>query len=349
MDLGRIITRSFEITIKHRALWLFGILLAIFGGESSNLSNGLNFRGGGSPGVPPNQPLPGGGLPQFPQISANTIIAIIAVVGCVVLIFLLLSIILRFVSRAALIGLVQELEAEQATPTVRRGFNIGFDRFWSLLGIALWINIPLFLISLVLILLAAAPLLASLIPLIQAGRTPEQAFGPAIAGIMGSAVLFCCVAIILVLVQLVLQPFYQFFMRTCVIGQRGALDSIREGYRLVRANLGNTILLYVVLIGLAIAYTFVAVILLLVLLAIVAGAAIAVGVAAQSATPGIVVGLVLGIPLLLLFLLIGGLYQVFDSAMWTEGYLALASPMAPVSAVAPSAPPSVQVPAQGSE
>ncbi len=346
MDLGRIISRSFEIARRYRALWLFGILLAIFGGESGNLSNGLNFRGGGgSPGVlPPSQPLPGAGLLEFPQIPSNTIIAIIAVVACIVLILLLLSIILRFVSRAALIGLVQELEAEQTAPTVRRGFNIGFDRFWSLLGIALWVNIPLFLISLVLILLAAAPLLASLIPLIQAGRTPEQAFGPAIAGVMSSVVLICCVALLLILVGLVIQPFYQFFMRACVIGRRGALDSIREGYRLVRANLGNVILLYVVLIGLAIAYALIVVVLAFIMLAIVAGVSIAVGVAAQSSTPGIIVGLVLGIPLLILFLVIAGLYQVFDSTMWTEGYLALASPAAPLSAPAPAG---TQAPAEG--
>ncbi len=334
MDLGKIISRSFEITIKYRALWLFGILLAIFGGNSGNLSNGANFNTGGGPR---NQGVPYGGLPQLPQLGTNTIILIAVVGTCIVLILVLLSIILRLVSRGALIGLVREQEANQTSPTVRRGFNIGFDRFWSLLGIALWINIPLFLISLLLIIVAAVPLLAALIPLMQAGRAPEQMAGPAIAGVVSSIVLLCCVLVFLWVVQLVLQPFYQFFMRACVIGRRGALDSIREGYHLVRANVGNVILLYLVLIGLAIAYFFVAFVLVLVLLAIVGGAAVAVGLAAQSSTPGVIVGVILGIPALLLLIFVGGLYQVFDSTMWTEGYLALVSPAAPSPEQAPVA------------
>jgi hypothetical protein len=334
MDLGRIISRSFEITIRNRALWLFGILLAIFGGDSANLSSGSNFSTGGGRR---DERLPNGGLPQLPQVDTNTIITILAVVACIVLILILLSIIVRLVSRGALIGLVQELEANQTRPTVRRGFNIGFDRFWSLLGVALAVNVPLFLISLLLLLLAAVPLLAALIPLIQAGRAPEQMAGPAIAGVVSSIVLICCVVIFLGLVQLVLLPFYQFFIRACVIGRRGALDSIREGYRLVRANLGNVILLYLVLFGLGIVYFFVVLVLVLILLAIVGGIAVAVGIASQSATPAVIVGILLGIPALLLLLFVGGLYQVFDSTMWTEGYLALASPAAPAPQEAPAA------------
>ncbi len=332
MDLGRIISRSFEITTKYRALWLFGILLAIFGGSSGNLSNSANFRSG-----PGSRDFGTGGLPQLPQVATNTIIMIVAVVICIVLILALLSIILRLVSRGALVGLVQELEANQTRPTVRRGFSIGFERFWSLLGIALWVNVPLFVVSLLLILLAAAPLLAALLPLIQAGRTPEQMAGPAIAGILSSIVLICCVVVFLLIVELVLLPFYQFFVRVCVIGRRGALDSIREGYRLVRANVGNVILLYLVLFGISIVYLFVMLVLALALFVLVGGLAFAIGLASQSATPGIIVAIILGIPVLLVLLFVGGLYQVFDSTMWTQGYLALASPAAPTPKETPVA------------
>ncbi len=342
MDLGRIISRSFEITVKNRALWLFGILLALFGGNAGNIGNSANLRGGPSR----NQGLPDGTLPQvpqLPQISTNMVVVIVGIVVCVVLILSLLSIILRFASRGALIGLVQELEANQTRPTVRHGFDIGFDRFWSLLGIALWINIPLFLVSLLLILVAAIPLIASLIPLIQAGRSPQQFAGAAMAGIASSIALLCCVVIFLWIVQLVIQPFYQFFMRASVIGRRGARDSIREGYRLVRANLGNVIFLYVIMIGFAIVFGIVMLVLFFAIFAVVAGIAIAAGLAAQSITPGIVVGLVLGIPALLLALFVGGLYQVFDSTMWTEGYLALSSPperaLSPAPAPAPPTTP----------
>ncbi|HEX7588182.1 MAG TPA: hypothetical protein VF478_07700, partial [Anaerolineae bacterium] len=147
MDYGKILTRSFEITIKHRALWLFGILLALFSGEGGgNFSNLGNLGSGNGRG---------GTGSVFPTLPANfwqTVGTIILAVLCLILALFLLSIILRFVSRGALIGLVQELEANGTNPTVRRGFSIGGGRFWQLLGIGLTINLPLAIFSIGLLL-----------------------------------------------------------------------------------------------------------------------------------------------------------------------------------------------------
>ncbi len=320
MDYGRILTRSFEITRRYRALWLFGILLALFGGQnSSNLNFGFDGGDLARGRTPGTFPLPS-------RIPWETIAGIIVVVACIVLILVVLSIIVRLVSRGALIGLVQELETNQAVPTVRRGFSIGFDRFWSLLGLALLVNIPLLLISLALLLVAVGPLIVSILPLIGAGRPPDEIMGLVVTGILSSVLLICCVGLFLLLLQLVITPLYQFFMREVVIAKRGAVDSIREGFRIVRDNVGSVALLYILLIGIAIAFTLLMIPVVLIMLGIVAAAAAAVGVATNSVTPGIVTAVILGIPVLLLLLFIGGLYQVFDSAVWTEGYLALTAP-----------------------
>ena len=236
---------------------------------------------------------------------------------------------LRFVSRGALIGLVQELEANATTPTVRRGFSIGASRFWQLLGIALTINIPLFIISVALILVAALPVIASIMPMISAGRSFDEIGGVFLGGMFGSILLLCCAGIFLWAVALVIRPFYEFIVRECVVQKRGVLDSIRAGYRVVRANLGNVAVLYVLIVGIGIGYGIAMLVISLFLIGIPVAAAVLVGVAAQSAGPAVIVGLIFGIPMLLVLLFISGLFQAFESTLWTEGYLAITAPKPP--------------------
>ncbi|MEW5717629.1 MAG: hypothetical protein AB1817_03285 [Chloroflexota bacterium] len=323
MDYGKILARSFEITRKYRALWLFGILLALFGGSSGG---SFNFPSGGSGSRGTGR----SDFPTLPTVSSETwqlITILIAALVCFALVWILLGIILRFVSRAALIGLVQELEAHEKTPTVRRGFSIGAEHFWRLLGIALVINIPLTVVSFVIILLAALPLILALMPLISAGRTaPSELIAVAVAGSIGSVALICCAALILIAVSFVIHPFYEFIVRTCVVKKSGVMDSIREGYRIVRANLGNVAVLYILAIGIGIGFGLLMIPIVLIAIAIPAGVAFLVYWLANSITGAIVAGVVLGIPALLLLLFISGLYHTFESTYWTEGYLTATTP-----------------------
>jgi hypothetical protein len=142
----------------------------------------------------------------------------------------------------------------------------------------------------------------------------------------------------LVLVQLVLRPFYEFFIRACVIARRGTLDAIREGYRLARANLGNTVILYVLIIAIGIGFGLLMIPVALILIGIPVGIGFAIGAAANSALPGVVAGVIIGIPMVLILLFISGLFQAFESTLWTEGYLAMTAPPAvPTVVETPSA------------
>src|SRR5574341_94572 len=248
MDYGKLLTRSFEITRRYRALWLFGILLVLFGGGGG---------GGGNFGFPGNVSeggrRGGEGLPTPPRELLDALPLIVTLFVCAIILLILVGIVVRLFSRAGLIGLVQELEANQTTPTVRRGFSIGANRFWSLLGIALLINIPLAALSFALVILAALPFVATL--LVAAARGDSDGFGALLfGGGLGSLALFCCVILFLILLGLAVQLFYEFIVRTCVIAKRGAVDSLREGYRLVRANLGGAIVLYILVIAIGIGF-----------------------------------------------------------------------------------------------
>lgn len=319
MDYGKIVTRAFEITRKHRALWVFGILLVLFGGGGGGGNANFNFPSGG-----------GGDLPRLPTLSSEVwqiiTILVIALV-CFAVVWLLLSIVLRFVCRAALIGLVQELEAEQKTPTVKRGFSIGAEHFWRLLGIALVINIPLAIISLVIVGIALLPLLMTIVPLITTGgrRAPDELIAIALSGGALSLVLICCAALLLLALNLVIQPFYQFITRACVIQKIGVMDSIRAGYRIVRANLGKVAVLYILAIGIGIGFGLLMIPVVLLLLGIAAGVGFAVYAVAQSVTPAVIVAVIVGIPMFLLLIFISGLYATFESTYWTLGYRAVAT------------------------
>ncbi len=110
------------------------------------------------------------------------------------------------------------------------------------------------------------------------------------------------------------------------------MDSLREGYRLVRENLGNVAVLYVLIIGVGIAFAILMVVVTLVLLGIPIGVAIMVGLAAESWQAALILGICLGIPMFLAIIFVSGLYQVFEFTLWTEGYLAITAPKQLVNA-----------------
>lgn len=317
MDYTKILTRSFEIVWKHRALWLFGILLALVGGGAGG-GGRLSFPGvpstnGGRNGTLPFTP------PTLPQFDFAARAPILIAIGCGVLLLVIVALVLRFVCRGALIGLVDELEANQTTPTIGRGFHIGFSRFWSLLGIAFLVNLPLALFTLLLVGLAALPIIGAL--LASGGKQGLE--GVIAAGGVTSLLIFCCVILALVLLAFVVYPFYEFMQRACVIGNRSAMDSIREGYRIVRRNLGNVLVLYILGIAVGIAFGIVMIPVALLFGAILIGAGFAAYFIANSITTAIIVAAVVAIPIVLLLIFVSGIYYAFVSAFWTEGYLAV--------------------------
>lgn len=320
MDYGRLLSRSFQVMWRYRALWLFGILFALTGEAGSNVS----FQFPGNWSMETRRDF----SPSLPSGFEQILPALVVVLACVVLIWIVLGAILRVLSRGALIGLVQELETAGSTPTVRRGFAIGRERFWSLLGIALLVNVPLALVTFVLILAVLLPLLLALIPLISSsgGQPPSGVIGLVVATALGAATGFCFVGLAAFILSLIIRPLYEFFVRVCVIQKQATVDSIREGFRLARTNMGKVVFLYILAIGIGIAFGIVMLPVTLLLLGIPSVAAIATYLATNSFGPTIAVAAVLGIPALLVLLFVSGLYRAYESTFWTVGFLAITAP-----------------------
>ena len=123
MDPIKVLKRAWEITWSYRALWIFGIILALTTG-------GGGFRGGGGgDGIQYNLKgedlldLQWGQIP-FPEI-VSTLIAIGVGLACVIVILIIAATIARYVAETALIRMVDDHEETGQQHSVHQGFWLG--------------------------------------------------------------------------------------------------------------------------------------------------------------------------------------------------------------------------------
>jgi hypothetical protein len=148
--------------------------------------------------------------------------------------------------------------------------------------------------------------------------------------VLTSGLFFLFIFTVVVLGQ-VIELMKQFIRRACAIEGLGVMASIRTGFRMVRGQLKEAGLIWLVLLGVNIVWPLALGLsaILLVAVAIVVGgglgllSALTAGVFGAASAP--VAGLVVGIPIFLLvlilpLLLLDGLREVFVSSTWTLTY-----------------------------
>jgi len=216
-----------------------------------------------------------------------------------------------------LIGMVHQItETEQVT--VAEGWQFGWShRAWRLFLMSLLIGIPLAVVSLLLILVAIAPLL-----LIVAGET-------ALTVISIILTVFSClfVVVLLIVVNAVVAPIQELAWRRIVLEQRGVFDSLREIISLVKRQFKYVAITWLLMFGVAIVWGIAS--LVVVLPVSLIGAAVVGGIPAAVVyliSDSIVGAAIAGIPLALFVIIIvsataGGFYVIFHSAVWTLTYL----------------------------
>jgi hypothetical protein len=293
MDYGKILKRAVEITWRHRALWLFGFLLALLGGGSG---------GGGGQGIQYR-------IDQSELARPEWAWGLVLLVLVVVFVLAVLAVVLNNISRGALVGMVREVE-ETGITSVRNGWRSGRSRLWSLIGIDLVTVIPAFIAAMALIALALSPLL-----LLLAERDALTGLG-----ILLTVVLLLAVVLVLIVGGTALGILREFAYRHCVLEGTGVWRSVRGAYRMVRANLRHVGVMWLLLFGIDLAASVIALPLALVGFGLAAGAGAAVYTATQSIASAVVVGSMLALPTLLVMAAVGGVYLVFRSATWTLAY-----------------------------
>jgi hypothetical protein len=234
------------------------------------------------------------------------------------------------VAETALIRMVDDHEETGEKRSVRQGFRMGWSRAaLRLFLLNLLIVLPAVVVFILLFGLALAPLLL--------WTTDSTAAG--VIGTVATIGVFLLTLFLAIVVGAALSLLMHFFRRTCVLEDLGVIDSIREGFGVVRRHLKDVVLMWLIMIGVGlgwiIAMVFVTILLLpaIILLIIVGGVvgglpALLVGGLAslffEGAVPW-VLGAIVGVPIFILivavpWLFLGGLMEVFKSSVWTLTY-----------------------------
>jgi hypothetical protein len=302
MNYGEIISEAFRLAWRNRFLWFFGFFVA-GGGGLFNFPSNLGVNPGGNSGVSSN------GIGQFVSENLGLIVAAVALLAVLALIFIVLTLI----SQGALAESVAALHRGE-TRRFSSAWRTGISSFWRVLGQA----ILFFLIWLALLVAIVLPAILIVLGILAATESPGLR-----ALFIGLVVLLAIIVFIVLLVALFVIG--QFALRNLVVDGERVFGSVGAGYRLFRRNLGRSLLVWIIKvalsIGLGIAYFTVFLILGLVLV----GPAVALFFAGYT-TAGIVVGIVGGPLFLVIIVVISGALGAFSHAYWTLAYLRLVAP-----------------------
>ncbi len=336
MDYGKVLKRAWETTWRYRALWIFGIILALTTASGAGGSGGGGGGGGGNGHrgfLPPEDfswrlsELP---WHQIPARVANTMILAGAVVACVIILLIVVTRIARYVAETALIRMVDDHEETGERRSVRQGFRMGWSNTaFRLFVINLLISLPVVLAFILLFVLAASPLL-----LWTTERTPAGAIGT----IMSSG-LFLLLILLAIVVGTVLALLRRFFWRACALEGLGVIESIRAGWGVVSRHLKDVGVMWLIMIGVRLGWAVVMVVSVIVLLPVVllliavggvlgGVPALLIGELASLFLEGPgpwIIGGVIGLPIFILvvsapWVFLGGLMEVFKSSTWTLTY-----------------------------
>jgi hypothetical protein len=330
---------------RYKALWIFGFILALttFSWESTVLF-GDNNGGQGSvvqyelseqdrewlaenfdlPQFYESLSITGQDVGEFIENEVVQIVVLIAILVMVVIfLMILIGLLLRYLSETALIMMVNDYEKTNIKYGIRQGLRMAWSRSaWRLFLIDLAVYMPAILLSLVLFALIIVPIVAL--------ATTGTAAG--IAGAIAAGGLFFLMLALIIVASAVLSVLARLARQACVIDNQGVMDSIRSSTSVIRANVKDVGLMWLIMIGINLAWPFfmAPLAILLVGLGILLGGALAalVGGLGSLATAGagawIAAGL-LGAVLFLLILvaplaLLTGIREVFQSSAWTLTY-----------------------------
>lgn len=326
MDFGATISRAFRIMWDHKVLWILGFLAALGGGGA-----GGNFQG---PQV--NNRFSSRDITPF-AADPSLILAGASLFFCLLLILGIVLSVVGIIARGGLIAGVQQVETEGNT-TFSRAWAVGADRFWRMLGLNILLWLPMVVIIFLLVLLfggAIAGIIAASSTFGQ-GNQDNSAF----MGLMsGGIIVLCCLICVVVIYSIIAMALQTFGERAIVLENRGVTDSISRAWAIFRNNLGNIILLAIVMLVISgvvglIAGAAMFTVLIPTLFPLITGLTQN-AVISASTTVLAVIGIAVGI---VISAIINTLFITFNSAAWTLAFRSFTG-VAPAATQPPAAPP----------
>jgi hypothetical protein len=280
MDYGNILSRAWQITWKHKVLWIFGIFVALSsGGGSFNGSGGggNGGSGGGGGGNFPQPDMP----PQLREFlnSPALPIAIIALI-CLALIIALAIFLMGVASTGALIGGIDLAESTGAV-TFSQAWAIGTSNFLKILGLKIGVGI-----------IGAVAIFAGII---------------------------CCPLLCLVVPgSIALQVIAEFASFAIVLDKEGVIESIQKGFNVLKNNFTSVLVLGLILFGIGIAYGLV--IAIPILVAFAPAIIAVMGSTREPNMMLIGATALMFLCLIPILIIVGGVYTTWQTAAWQIAY-----------------------------
>jgi hypothetical protein len=223
MDYGALLNRSFNIVWQNKFLILLGILVSLAGGSSSS-GGEVKFENGS-----------GQFFPELSDEFTFLAVGLIVVLICAALVVGILLWAISTIARGGMIAGVDAVETGEES-SFRQSWSAGWAKAGTLLGIGILPGIPgLFLFVAGLFALGGYGGLFTL-------------FNEEVAQIGGAglALAIASLACIVVPIILILSILRNFAERACMLEDLGVVDSYRRGTSVLRANLGEAIILFVI-------------------------------------------------------------------------------------------------------
>ncbi|MCL4505902.1 MAG: hypothetical protein M1434_12575 [Chloroflexi bacterium] len=317
MDFGATVSRALKITWEHKVLWILGFLAALGSGGTGSVGNiGRNpqitnrFSSGETP-------------PWFNNLvsNPNTILSILAAIGCVVLLIGIVLWVVGLIARGGLIAGVQQIETDGDT-TFGSAWKVGAAKFWRLLGLDILIALPVIIVGIVIVVMLAVSI-GGIIAASSGGRSRASSDMLGMLGMLGITTIsvICCLICLVVLYSLLAMAFQTFGERAIVIENMGVTASISRAWAVFGANLGNIILLALLMLVVSFVFGLVVGALALIVLAPTLlplfldtsrSGALSAGMLALA-----VIGLIL---VAILGAVVESVFVTFNSATWTLAY-----------------------------
>src|ERR671915_783608 len=264
MNYGDLIREAFRITLHNRFLWFFGFFA---GGTGTNFLGNVP-SGGGNFNLDNFQRSDSGLTAQVGQGLSETVVILGIVV--VVLLIALFFIILAIISQGALADSVAAIDRGEGR-RFGSAFTSGIGYFWRVLGY----YVVFFLIALGLLMVIAIPVAL----LIGGTFAATQSTGVRVS----VAVVVGILAVLLLIVVFIpLSIIGQYALRDIVVRRERVLGSVGSGYGLFRHNIGRSLLLWLIQLGLSIGVGIAFILVALIVGLILALPAIALAVAGSS-------------------------------------------------------------------
>jgi hypothetical protein len=278
MDPIKIIKRAWHILWQYRALWIFGLILALTAGGASGSGGGSSHSSNyNNSNFQPSTPMPdniGDFFTQLGEDVESSIIdsfpssipieeewqaamwVVIAFVATMLLLGVIMTV-LRYVSETAVIKMVDNYEATDTKMSIREGFRAGWSRTsWRLFLINLLVSLPAMLLFAGFVILGLVFFSAYL-------ADAKVINEPTILILVLSSILAIFVIVVL---SVFLNVLRHFFWREAALKDMGVFESIKSGFAMFKKNWKNIGLMWLIMVGLGIVWAIVVTIALFILI-----------------------------------------------------------------------------------